>query len=96
MCTDFSTCSTANGLTPIPVSNQKYALTSGILYSDPDDAFVLGTSASTVLLKIPKPLSTTPTGANTYWGINIPAGTATGVYRGSNTITAQKSATGDW
>ncbi len=96
MCTDFDTCSTASGFTPIYVSNQKYALTSNILYSDTTNAFVLGTSPATVLLKIPKPLSTSPTGASTYWGINIPGGTATGVYSGSNTITAQKSATGDW
>jgi hypothetical protein len=82
------------GVYSIPVNNQHYALT----------AFTYGTGDTS--------LSATPTEAelnckkttvtlsketkNTYWGIAIPSTGASGLYTGTNTITAVKGETTDW
>ena len=89
MCTDYPTCS---GGTPIPVANQKYAL-SATTYAL---ATALSTSAVEVELNIAKVTSATPTTGTTYWGISIPSGTVAGTYNGANTITAVKGEIANW
>lgn len=96
MCTDFPTCSTAGGRTRIDVGQQKYSMTQGQSYTATTGNHVLSVTPTRVLLNVNKPTSTTVVQKNTYWGIAIPAGIATGVYNGLNTITAQVSATDDW
>lgn len=89
MCTDYPTCS---GGTPIPVANQKYAL-SATTYAL---ATALSTSAVEVELNIAKVTSATTTTGTTYWGISIPSGTVAGTYNGANTITAVKGEIANW
>jgi hypothetical protein len=96
MCTDFPTCSTAGGRTRIGVEQQKYSMTEGQSYTATTGNHVLSVTPTRVLLNVNKPTSTAPVQKNTYWGIAIPTGIATGVYNGLNTITAQVSATDDW
>lgn len=90
MCTDFPTC--AEG-TPIAVSNQRYSLLPSTAYSEGN---ILTDTPVEVLLRIPKPISTSATSGDTYWGILIPTGTLAGTYSGQNYITAVKSAIEFW
>lgn len=90
MCVDFPTCS---GGTPIPVGYQHYALAASTAYSS---GTALTTSPFEIELNIPKPITGSPTTKDTWWGIEVPAGTDQGSYTGSNTITAVKSEILEW
>jgi len=85
MCTDSPTCS-ASGKTPLAVTLQEYALTSGTSYGSGTD---LTATPTAVNINVPKVTD----GANvttktSWWGISIPIGTLPGVYNGVNTITS--------
>lgn len=90
MCTNFPTCTDG---TPIPITNQRYSLSSSATYAS---ASPLSTTAQEVELNINKPTSTSPQQKSTYWGILIPNGTLPGSYSGVNTITAIMSETIEW
>ena len=90
MCVNYPTCT---GGTPIPVANQKYSLTAATAYAS---GIALSTTETEVELNIPKPLTTTPTTKNTWWGMHIPIGTVSGEYSGVNTITAVKGDVLSW
>ncbi len=89
MCTNYPAC---EGGTPIPVGNQKYAL-SAVAYAS---ATALTINSVEIELNIPKVTSSTPTTGTTYWGIYIPPGTLIGTYNGANTITAVKGEIANW
>jgi hypothetical protein len=71
------TCTTGS----IPVANQKYS-SSTFTYSS--GGTVLSGAATTLDLALPKPTSTTPITANSYWGIAIPSSGAVGSCTGIN------------
>lgn len=92
MCTDYATCSTSGGRTPIAVAKQKYALSTGTAYAS---GTALSTTPTKALLTVPKvtdPLNITT--KTIWWGIEIPLGTIAGTYSGVNTITS--TADGRW
>lgn len=80
----------------IDVEQQKYGL-SAILYSA---ATSLTGTPTEVEIDVPKTrsvlLATTQGQDDTYWGIEIPLGTVSGVYTGQNTVTAQKGEIVGW
>ena len=81
LCVNYSTCI---GGTPIPITYQKYSLTSSTSYAS---GTALATTATTVQLDLPRQVSSTVPTKDTYWGIQIPTGTVSGVYSGLNVIT---------
>lgn len=89
MCTDYPTCS--GGV--ITVGYQKVSLSSSTSYAS---GATLTTSATEYELNLAKAESGSPTTANTWWGILIPAGTAPGTYSGTNTVDAVKGETVNW
>ena len=96
MCVDYNDqhnpCSVG---TPIGLAQQKYSTSASTSYTDPTKAIALTSSATLVQLKIPK-VTSTPTSANTWWGISIPSNTLPGSYEGLNRIEAVKSNIADW
>ena len=90
MCTDYPTCS---GGTPITAGYQHYALAGSTAYAS---GTALTGTAFEIELNVPKPITGTPTTKNTWWGIEIPAGTTLGTYSGANTISAVKGETTSW
>lgn len=81
LCVNYSTCT---GGTPIPITYQKYSLTSSTSYAS---GTALSTTATTVQLDLPRQVSSTVPTKDTYWGILIPNNTVSGVYNGLNVIT---------
>ncbi len=81
MCDDFPDCL---GNT-IPVSQQRYALSSGTDYEEATPIY--STPASTPT-NLPKQTTSTPTSINIWWGILVPEGTAMTSYEGENTVTS--------
>lgn len=79
MCTDFSSTPSCTVGTPIDHSNQRYSLSASTSYAS---GTALTGSPVLVPIDIPKATNTNPTGKNTWWGISIPTGTATGQYDG--------------
>lgn len=90
MCVDYPTCS---GGTPITAGYQHYALAASTAYAS--GTALTGTPYE-IELNVPKPTTGSPTTKNTWWGIQIPAGTALGTYSGANTISAVKGETTSW
>ena len=90
MCVNFPACT---GGTPIGVAFQRYALSVSTAYSS---GTALSTTPADVFINVPKPTSTTASTRNTWWGIEIPAGTEAGSYTGENTITGVVSDVEDW
>ncbi len=82
-----------SGANSITTSSQHYATTTAV-YSA---ALVLQDSATEFELDLKK-TTTTATLSNDlmYWGLQIPDGTLSGSYSGTNTFTAKKAETGDW
>jgi hypothetical protein len=90
MCTDYPTCA---GDT-IVVGQQEYALASSTAYGA--GTSLTGTPAEAEL-NCPKTISTgSPETADTWWGLEVPLGTAAGSYTGQNTIVAVKGETAGW
>lgn len=74
------------GAGTLTVDNQKYSTTS-VTYASL--AYTLSTTAALKDINLGATTATTsPTTSSTYWGINIPNGTASGTYTGTNTFTA--------
>ena len=96
MCVDYNDphnpCSVG---TPIGLAQQKYSTSASTSYTDPTNAKTLTSTPTLVQLKIPK-VTSTPTSANTWWGISIPSNTLSGSYEGCNMIQAVKSNIADW
>ena len=90
---DISGSNMTDGANTIPVSAQKYAVSSGTDYAS---ATALSTSAARLPLHIPKPLSLTPTTGLVYFGIQIPAETPQGTYTGSILFSGIMSNSNDW
>ncbi len=90
MCTDYPTCIEET----VVVGQQKYNIISTVTYAG---GTALTTGAVEKELNCNK---TTSTGSNqtelTYWGLQIPVGTASGSYTGSNTIVGVKGEFADW
>ena len=68
----------------IPVANQEYSASTFTYGSGTD----LSGTPTTLNLDLPKPTSTTPVTADSYWGIGIPGTGVGGNCTGSNTFTA--------
>ena len=81
MCDDFPDCL---GNT-IPVSQQRYALSSD---TDYEEANPIYSSPQTVQTGLPKQTTSTPTSVTIWWGILVPEGTPIASYEGLNTITS--------
>jgi hypothetical protein len=81
LCVNYSACT---GGTPIPITYQKYSLTSSTSYAS---GTALSTTATTVQLDLPRQIDSTVPTKNTYWGIFIPNNIVSGVYNGLNVIT---------
>jgi len=81
MCTNYSTCT---GGTPIPITYQKYSLSTGTAYTS---GIALSTTNVLVALDVPKQTSSTVPSKNTWWGTSIPTDTLPGVYNGLNVLT---------
>ena len=96
MCVDYNDqhnpCSVG---TPIDLSYQKYSTLASTSYTDSTNAKTLTSTPTLVQLKIPK-VTSTPTSANTWWGISIPSNILPGAYEGRNRIEAVKSPISDW
>lgn len=75
------------GAFTLVATNQKFGTSSAV---HPDLTYTLSTSATAINLDVPVAVtSTSPTStATTYWRINIPNGSRTGSYSGTNTFTA--------
>jgi hypothetical protein len=84
---------TDGGSGTITVDYQKYALASSTAYAS---GIALSGVATEVELNVAKTISLTPETANTYWGLEIPAGTTPGEYSGTNTVTAVKGEIVNW
>jgi hypothetical protein len=78
----------------IPVANQKYGIIAG------DYTAVLTTNLSvidtSVDVIIDRPMSGVDVEDEIYWGINIPGGTISGNYEGTNTFTGAVDPDGNW
>lgn len=80
----------------ITVNYQKYD-TSAVLYSAATSLSAVDTEAELNVAKTKSiGLSTVPEFEDTWWGIEIPPGTVSGVYNGTNTVTAVKGETVNW
>lgn len=90
MCTNYSTCT---GGTPIPISHQKYSLSSSTAYSA---GTILTTTAVESEINIGKQTTSTAPTKQTWWGIYIPTGTLPGTYNGLNVIEYSLGETSDW
>ncbi len=78
----------------IGVAYQKYALAASTAYAS---STALSTGATTIQLNCQKTVvAASPKTKDTYWGLQIPVGTVTGSYSGTNTIVAGKGDTGGW
>jgi hypothetical protein len=71
----------------IPAINQKFGLS---VFDYDSGTYSLGTAGPGTLVdtEIIKPTSITDVSDQIFWGINIPAGTTSGAYSGTNTFTA--------
>jgi len=77
-----------SGSDSIPVGEQKYA-TSTFIYGSCSICQFLTGSATNVSLEIAKPTSSsTPSTGSVYWGIDVPPGTQTKSFTGTNTFIA--------
>ena len=90
MCTNYSTCT---GGTPIPISHQKYSLSSSTAYSS---GTILTTTAVESEINIGKQTTSTAPTKQTWWGIYIPSATLPGVYNGLNVIEYVIGETSGW
>ena len=90
MCTNYSTCT---GGTPIPISYQKYSLSSSTAYSS---GTILTTTAVESEINIGKQTTSTAPTKQTWWGIYIPSATLPGVYNGLNVIGYVIGETSGW
>lgn len=90
MCTNYSTCT---GGTPIPISHQKYSLSSSTAYSA---GTILTTTAVESEINIGKQTTSTAPTKQTWWGIYIPSATLPGVYNGLNVIGYVIGETSGW
>jgi len=90
MCTNYSTCT---GGTPIPISHQKYSLSSSTAYSS---GTILTTTAVESEINIGKQTTSTAPTKQTWWGIYIPSATLPGVYNGLNVIGYVIGETSGW
>jgi len=90
MCTNYSTCT---GGTPIPISHQKYSLSSSTAYSA---GTILTTTAVESEINIGKQTTSTAPTKQTWWGIYIPSATLPGVYNGLNVIKYVIGETSGW
>jgi hypothetical protein len=90
MCTNYSTCT---GGTPIPISHQKYSLSSSTAYSS---GTILTTTAVESEINIGKQTTSTAPTKQTWWGIYIPSATLPGVYNGLNVIKYVIGETSGW
>lgn len=90
MCTNYSTCT---GGTPIPITHQRYALTSSTSYAS---GTALTTSDVEVELNVQKQTSGTVPSKQWWWGIAIPTGTLPGVYNGLNVVTYKFGESANW
>jgi hypothetical protein len=85
---DLSGTDLTGGASTIGVGQIKYA-TSTFSYASCSICSFLTGSASEVDVNIPKPTSsTTPSGDDLFWGINVPNGTAAVLHSGTNTFIA--------
>ncbi|MFT5037270.1 MAG: hypothetical protein ACI9VM_000849 [Candidatus Azotimanducaceae bacterium] len=97
MCNGYTTGNdcTTSATSTIPAASQEYG-TSSIAYGA---GFALSSTTNPTLeINITKSLSTTtPSNADTYWGIGIPSSiTFAGIYTGENTISAVFSDPSEW
>jgi hypothetical protein len=83
-----------SGGNTIGVAYQKYALAGSTAYASGTALSTSGTEAELNCLKTT--VSGTPATKNTWWGLEIPAGTVSGSYSGTNTIIAIKGETANW
>lgn len=91
MCTNYPTCGTAGGKTPIAVGQQKYALATGTTYSSGIALSTTPTKANLLVAKV-KNVASIPS-KTLWWGIAIPTGKIMGDYSGVNTITSTAEGT---
>lgn len=85
---------TNGGTGSIGVSYQKYALSTATAYAS---GVSLSSSATEVELNCSKTTSSgSPATQNTWWGLEIPTGTDSGSYTGTNTIVAVLGETANW
>jgi hypothetical protein len=98
MCGTYSPTSACpvSATSTIPQSEQRYG-TSSVVYAS-GVALAATTSPATLLIQIPKPISTsTPTTGKTYWGIAVPSAISlAGAYTGQNTFTGAVSSPVSW
>jgi len=83
-----------SGGNTIGVAYQKYALAGSTAYASGTALSVSGTEAELNCIKTTA--HATPATKNTWWGLEIPAGTVSGSYTGTNTIIAIKGETANW
>lgn len=82
------------GVNTIGVAYQKHALATATAYASGTS---LSGSATEYELNCQKTTASgSPQTKNTWWGLEIPAGTVPGSYSGTNTVTAVKGETADW
>jgi hypothetical protein len=97
MCPTYPFCTGASSTT-IPVNQQRYNIAGSSLAFGDGIQLMASSSPALVSVGIPKPIATsTPTSANTYWGIFIPVDIAlAGDYIGRNYIDAAISPSTSW